>query len=353
MSQKIVDFVARNTCKSTKGHLQLQAASFSKQTAVRLSTTRPTHEVVKQFIRILQSTQPDVMMQRAVIHLENELSRLCNAETQKVRLDLSQLRADLRRAMVDSHSNPKDIERIRKNVAHTLNIMDSMNLGLEHFFREVGYLYQLQLQNRTKTDVLILPQKVADLFLNGHPIELLDGDAGNIQMLWLNAIFKSVSEKYPKLRVYVISIIGLQSSGKSTLLNSLFACRFAVSVGRCARGLFMRLLFLDQKVAKACKVDAVLLIDTEGLGSPEKIGDIEAEKKDRLLATFAMGISNLVIINVLGEYIKELTEILQVAVVTMTRLEQADIAPDMLMVQHLLTEKNSKLSHLSKRGTVL
>ena len=72
------------------------------------------------------------------------------------------------------------------------------------------------------------------------------------------------------------------------------------------------------------------------------MGDFEAEKKDRLLATFAMGISNLAIINVLGEYIRELTEILQIAVVTMTRLEQADISPDILMVQHLLTEKNSE-----------
>ena len=104
----------------------------------------------------------------------------------------------------------------------------------------------------------------------------------------------------------------------------------------------MRLLFLDKEVAKECKVDAVLLIDSEGLGAPEKMGDIEAEKKDRLLATFAVGISNLAIINVLGEYIKELTEILQIAVVTMTRLEQADIAPDILMVQHLLAEKNSE-----------
>ena len=195
MSQKIIDFVARNTCKSTKGHLKLQAA-YSKPYVKQVSTS--PHDVVKQFIGIVQ-LEPDVM-QRAVIHLENELSHLCNAETQKVRLELSQLKADLRRlwTCANSHSNPKDIERIRKNVTDTLNIMDSMNLGLEHFFREVGYLYQLQLQKKTKTDVSVLPKNVAGLFLNGHPIELLDGDAGHIQMLWLNAIFKSVSKKISK-----------------------------------------------------------------------------------------------------------------------------------------------------------
>ena len=338
LSQGIVDFVVRNTCKLTKGHLQLQAAKSGKYTEWRRNTT--PHDVLRQFINILLS--PTDVMQRAVIHLEDELSRLCCKEMQKVRSDLLQLKTDLRKAKVNVHSNSKDADRIRRNVTDTLKILDGINLGLEHFFREVGYLYQLQLQNKTKSDILMLPSKVADLFLNGHPIELLDGDAGDVQMLWLNDIFNSVVEKYPNLRVYVISIIGLQSSGKSTLLNALFACRFAVSVGRCTRGLFMRLLFVDSEVSKACNVDAVLLIDTEGLGSIEKMGDTEAERTDRLLATFAMGISNLTIVNVLGEYPKELTEILQTAVVTVTRLEKADIAPDILMVQHLLTEKNAE-----------
>ena len=334
LSQEIIDFVARSSCKSTKSCLRLQMSGMDEQTAEHLSSQ---HDVVKKFVKILQL--PTNEMQRALIHLEHELSRLCNAETQQVRLNLSQLKADLRRATVNSHTNPREIESIRRQIAGTLNIIDGMNLGLEHLFREVGHLYKLQQQQLTS---MMVPQKAADLFLNGHPIELLDGDSGQIQMLWINAILKHINEKHPKLRVYVVSIIGLQSSGKSTLLNSLFACRFAVSVGRCSRGLFMRLLFLDKQVAKKCNVDAVLLIDSEGLGSPEKMGDVEGEKKDRLLATFAMGISNLAIINVLGEYMRELTEILQIAIVTMTRLEKADIAPDILMVQHLLTEKNSE-----------
>jgi len=346
ISKKIVNFVSQNTCKSTKGCLPLQVPSSDKQNAFRRGTTM--HDVVRNFIRILQSP-PDVA-QRALIHLETEISRLCSAETHEMRLQLSKLKSHLKKAMVDLDKNRNDIERNRKKVADIQNVIDNLNLGLEHFFREVAHLYELELLRGESNDMLMLPKKVADLFLNGHYIELLDGDSGQIQMYWLNAIFKHVHEKHPQLRVYVISIIGLQSSGKSTLLNSLFACRFAVSVGRCSRGLFMRLLFLDKEVAKDCKVDAILLIDSEGLGSPEKMGDVEAEKKDRLLATFAMGISNLAIVNVLGEYLKELTEILQIAVVTMTRLEKADIAPDLMMVQHLQTEKDSdKLSQIEKQ----
>ncbi|CAG8633012.1 9813_t:CDS:2, partial [Ambispora gerdemannii] len=157
---------------------------------------------------------------------------------------------------------------------------------------------------------------------------------------WLAAICNKVTKRFPKLRVFIISILGLQSSGKSTLLNALFACKFAVSVGRCTRGLFMRLVFLEKKLCDELNVDAILLIDTEGLGAPEKVNDPEAERKDRLLATFAMGVSDLTLINVLGEYMRDLTEILQIAIVAMARLEKAEMAPDIFMVQHL-TERDT------------
>ena len=36
----------------------------------------------------------------------------------------------------------------------------------------------------------------------------------------------------------VITVLGPQSSGKSTLLNFLFGCDFATSEGRCTRGVY-------------------------------------------------------------------------------------------------------------------
>ena len=49
----------------------------------------------------------------------------------------------------------------------------------------------------------------------------------------------------------------------------------------------------------------------------------------------------------------ELTEILQIAIVTMASLEQADISPDILIVQHLLTEMNAEKTVQASRRTVL
>ncbi|CAG8755503.1 5379_t:CDS:1, partial [Ambispora leptoticha] len=225
-----------------------------------------------------------------------------------------------------------------------LEKVDSMSLGLEHFFRELGEIYEIALtnSNHTTQSVLKYAELYAELLINGHAIELLDGDAGNMSGTWLSAICNEVIKRFPKLQVFVISILGLQSSGKSTLLNALFASKFAVSVGRCTRGLFMRLVFLEKKLCEELKVDAILIIDTEGLGAPEKVNDPEADRKDRLLATFAMGVSNLTLINIFGEYMRDLTEILQIAIIAMARLEKAQMAPDIFIVQHLTEKDTSK-----------
>jgi hypothetical protein len=229
--------------------------------------------------------------------------------------------------------------------------VDSCNLGLEHFYRAIGHIYSEGGQLPFKEDIQLIPKQIAQLLFDGHSVELLNGDDNEepVPVTWLSAIWMHVHKLRPSLRIFVVSVIGLQSSGKSTLLNSLFACRFAVSVGRCSRGLFMKLLFLDEALPEARNFDAILLIDSEGLGSPERMNDSEAIKRDRRMATLAMGISNLTIINVLGESLTELSEIFQIAIIIMARLEQANIKPDILMVQHLQTEKNPEKTSFAEK----
>jgi hypothetical protein len=119
-----------------------------------------------------------------------------------------------------------------------------MNLGLEHFFRELGQIYKIFSVNYQDSDIVTkLPELYSELLIGGQTIELLDGDAGSISEAWFSAICGHICKRFPNLRIFVISILGLQSSGKVTLLNALFACRFAVSVGRCTRGLYATIIF--------------------------------------------------------------------------------------------------------------
>ncbi|CAG8531608.1 10068_t:CDS:1, partial [Acaulospora morrowiae] len=341
-SQYLIDFVKGKTCRHVKLEvMQLQRKQLNNGMQIWQNSTE-LQLLVHLYINILKL--PLGKRRRALAHLEREVSRLSMLESSEVRNQAILKREELRKSNLVNR-NQENEKKIREEIAQIWAEVDNMSLGMEHFFRELGQLYKIFLVYDPSNDIgLRISEYYAELLISGHTIELLDGDAGTICEAWFSAICGHVNKKFPDLRVFVISILGLQSSGKSTLLNALFACRFAVSVGRCTRGLFMRLLFLEKDLSDQLNIDAIILIDTEGLGAPEKMNDPDSEKKDRILATFAMGVSNLTILNVLGESMRDLTEILQIAIVTMARLEKAGIAPDILMVQHISERNASRLS---------
>ncbi len=347
-SRILIEFIKRETCEVVKRNMSLQKGN---KTHEQCSKIWAENDKLKKLIELMGNILilETKSRAKAMAHLEKELERLSARESANARLEFLSALDQLQKTIGAKSEDQVIVQQWKLQVNKALEKMDNMSLGLEHFFREIGKLYEIILANNPRNNPYAnLAKKYAELLISGQAIELLDGDSGSITGSWLTAICDHVYQKNPKMKVFVVSILGLQSSGKSTLLNSLFACKFAVSVGRCTRGLFMRLLFLDENMKKKLNFDAILLIDTEGLGAPEKQNEADAERKDRLMATFAMGVSHLTIVNVLGEYMRDLTEILQIAIVAMARLEKADISPDILMVQHLTERNTEKISSASK-----
>ncbi|KAF0369731.1 interferon-induced very large GTPase 1-like [Gigaspora margarita] len=363
-SKRIVDFIVEKKCYHIKTKvMQLQQKhknklDFNKNKSIPIEIWQQTtelQELTRLFADIL--SLPINKRRQSLLHLEKEVSRLSMEESSEYRYDAIKKIKDLNNLGIKiEQEKGKMINEITK----LWQKVDDASLGIEHFFRELGHIYYIFSSESddskiifgnvpTKEKVFKLPEYYADLLISGNTIELLDGDSMTINESWFLAICNRINDRFPKLRIFVISIIGLQSSGKSTLLNALFACKFAVSVGRCTKGFFMQLLFLEKDLSVHLGVDAFILIDTEGFSAPEKMGEPYSEKKDRRLATFAMGISNLTIINVLGESMKKLTEILQIAIVTVTRLEKVGMSPDIIMVKHISEKNELKLSELEQR----
>ena len=101
-------------------------------------------------------------------------------------------------------------------------------------------------------------------------------------------------------KVFVVSVIGAQSSAKSTLLNFLFRCKFETSAGRCTKGVYMSFCEMEEMV--------IIVLDTEGLLSVSE-RDVAF---DHQIATFVLKISNMIIINNKGQLTSTLKQMLEV-----------------------------------------
>ncbi|XP_005062900.2 PREDICTED: interferon-induced very large GTPase 1-like, partial [Ficedula albicollis] len=101
--------------------------------------------------------------------------------------------------------------------------INDSSVGLEHLLREVGQIYEaLELTNSKEDTSAKLPEIAAELMVLGYPVELMDGDASYLPLRWVGAIFDSLIERLGDKRVFVLSVLGIQSTGKSTLLNAMF-----------------------------------------------------------------------------------------------------------------------------------
>ncbi|XP_008827491.1 interferon-induced very large GTPase 1-like [Nannospalax galili] len=226
-------------------------------------------------------------------------------------------------------------------------------LGVEHLLREVGQIYEALEETSSTRDSLFLclPQIATDLMISGVPIELMDGDASYVPLKWVAAVFDKISEKLGDKQLFVLSILGLQSSGKSTLLNALFGLQFTVSAGRCTRGAYMQLLKVEETFTKEFGFDFVLVVDTEGLRAPEL--NNKSQNWDNELATFVIGLGNLTLINIFGENPSEMQDILQIAVQAFLRMKQVKLSPSCLFVHQNVGEVTAKDQTMEGRWRLL
>ncbi|CAF1192612.1 unnamed protein product, partial [Didymodactylos carnosus] len=117
----------------------------------------------------------------------------------------------------------------------------------------------------------------------------------------------------------VLTVIGEQSSAKSSLLNTTFGCNFRVSAGRCTIGMYMSVV--------SWKSQPIVIFDTEGLLSLEEAGSIF----DNQMVTMAMLSSHLVLINHKGEFSSNLENLIGMSFYAKLQI-RAPIKPKLLFV---------------------
>jgi len=151
----------------------------------------------------------------------------------------------------------------------------------------------------------------SNLIYDGEAFELVDGDNcvyhdSELSFLLSDMVKRREQKRDPATNgaPIVISVLGPQSSGKSTLLNYTFGCKFVTSASRCTRGVYGSIFKLAGLVNNS---DSLLILDTEGLDSVERgsIDNINIQF-DRTMVLFCLAVSQAVIINIKGELGQEM-----------------------------------------------
>ena len=209
----------------------------------------------------------------------------------------------------------KEFEEVQKEILET-------TLGVEHLFREIGQIYEAACTDESHEKYCSeLSSMMADLVIDGYPLELMDGDVMHVPLQWIKAVLNDVKKKLNNPKIFVLSVLGIQSSGKSTMLNAVFGLQFKVSAGKCTRGAFMQLIQLNFNKEPDSGYNYILIVDTEGLCAPkeEKLMDYN---HDNELATFVIGLANTTLINIMGEVSGNVDDILQTSVHAFLRMTQ-------------------------------
>ena len=250
------------------------------------------------------------------------LSRSCLPQLQHTR---NHLWNELKEARDKEKS--ETVSRSEENIRAAESNIAAAVFGWEHLIREIGQLYEVSADLKkmhwqgSMQGLSSLPDIISRQLVEGFPVELMDGDHGIIPVAWVKAVFQSLAQIVgQEKKIFVLSVIGIQSSGKSTLLNTMFGLEFAVSAGRCTRGIYAQLLPVADRLG--LPFDFMLVLDSEGLRAQE-LGQQNYEH-DNELATLVIGLADLVLVNMKGENVMEMTDVLQIVVHAFLRMKLAD-----------------------------
>ena len=277
---------------------------FKKQQDARNSQKESFTTMDEQICRCLNriAVMNDVERQYALAILKHELDKMSLNVLGALQVQYRNAWVNMQRGKKQLSLNNSDQQLHLKQLEDTIV---ASSFGLEHILREIAQMFQL-----TEMCSIDYAGAAADMLLSGQPLELMDGDSSYIPLKWFNAVFSKLVRKTNNAKIFVISVLGIQSSGKSTMLNTMFGLEFPVSAGRCTRGAFASLIPVSDSLKSASNFDYVLIIDTEGLRGST---DPKVRQHDNELATFAIGVADLTIVNIFGENYNDMKEFLEIA----------------------------------------
>ncbi|CAF1050639.1 unnamed protein product [Rotaria sordida] len=221
----------------------------------------------------------------------------------------------LQQALHDAQSKFNEQRKLVTEVDTKLMNID-LTIGL--FCDEIMALYELS-PTLFNPESLIqdIAKMLANLMLKGFAIHILRSRPLHCHSNLIKKIINFIpTTQQPPL---ILTVIGEQSSAKSSLMNATFGCNFRISAGRCTIGMYMSVIQWKSKT--------IVIFDTEGLLSLEEAGSIF----DNQMVTMAVLSSHLVLVNHKGEFNAKLKDLIGMSFYAKLQI-RSPIKPKLLFV---------------------
>ncbi|KAK7132771.1 hypothetical protein R3I93_019113 [Phoxinus phoxinus] len=337
-------------CKINKELRHLQGENLEEDKSTKLKNMREIREeqvaqglseFMKTFIETMKS-QRDNEKNYFLRWMMNQLDDFTSEKLCGLHKEYG-VKWDEVSALKKKPDSPDQLQHEETNLENLSDKISRTSFGLEHILREFGQIYESwssvtkNKKDNLQFDFCSLPSLAAEMMISGFPMELMDGDAAHIPLSWVTAVLDELVKKLGDQKVFVLSVLGIQSSGKSTMLNAMFGLQFAVSAGRCTKGAFMQLVKISEEMKTELKFDYILVVDTEGLRAPELAGR-STTHRDNEMATFVVGLGNMTLINIFGENPSEMQDILQIVVQAFMRMKNVRLSPSCIFVHQNVSD---------------
>jgi hypothetical protein len=334
--------IRAQTVGSYMKYIRKQKKDICEEQQKHLEALSP---VMSSFIEALLKLQglPNGIVRNYYIQcLKLELDRLSRKSMSGMQYEYQEKRRELAKLQGKGVSQASEVKKVKHRMKVLQDGIINASIGLEHLFREVGQVFEaaIAFNSAYGDEIFCLPRAAAEMFIDGYPLEVMDGDAAHVPQNWVTAVFNEAVKMLKDPKVFVLSVLGLQSTGKSTMLNTVFGLQFNVGAGRCTRGAYIQLLPLDENLRRDTGCNYVLVVDTEGLRPIEH--DMQTVlKHDNEIATFVIGLANMTLINIYGEVPGDMDDILQTSVHAFLRMREVNISPSCQFV-HQNAGSNAK-----------
>jgi hypothetical protein len=201
---------------------------MKEQRQKQLKMSRSSHPFMDNCLDILLKVVDDdanfILLVEWIKHLLDDRSRRVIATClRKYQADVHNLES----AKQEKKEQPI-VDQLEQEAVKSKTVLAECSFRFEHIMREIGQRFEAiktctSVTSRSEKKTMErLPHIGAKLLLIGNPFEIMDGETTSIPMKWVEAVLLELRSMIGDKKLLALSVVGLQSSGKSTLLNTMF-----------------------------------------------------------------------------------------------------------------------------------